>query len=107
MAEIHEVREVDEVEVPVERRRSGFGLPFLMFLHSLLTWSSPDLFPAYEIAIAMVICSVTFRYVNPDRPARQVIRTAFTDWRRSKVNGHQVRDPAFTGRHIHIREEIQ
>src|SRR3954468_3478183 len=32
MAEIHEVHEVDEVEVPVERRRRGLALPFLMFL---------------------------------------------------------------------------
>src|SRR4029078_2679208 len=33
MAEIHEIHEVDEVvEVPVERRRRGFALPFLMFV---------------------------------------------------------------------------
>ena len=32
MAEVHEIREVDEVEVPVERRRRGIALPFIMFL---------------------------------------------------------------------------
>ena len=32
MAEIHEIHEVDEVEVPVERRRRGVAIPFLMFL---------------------------------------------------------------------------
>src|SRR5687767_9301007 len=43
-----------------------------------------DLFPAWEIALAIVTTSYVFRHVDPDRPARMVIRTALTDWRRSR-----------------------
>ena len=41
--------------------------------------------PAWEIALAMVTTSFIWRYVDPDRPARMVIRTALTDWRGSRA----------------------
>ena len=77
-----------------------------MFVRALVTWSAPSIIPTYEIALAMVSTSVIFRHVNPDRPARQVIRTALTDWRRTKVGDQDVRDPALTAGHIRIRKEI-
>lgn len=81
-------------------------VPLFMVIHSLVMWRPPDLLPAYEIALAMVATSWIFKHVDHDRPAKQVIRTAFTDWRRSKVGDTEVRDPAFRGRHIRIRKEI-
>src|SRR4051812_10736994 len=83
---------------PVHLPYAQYGLfivlvPTFMLLRWLITFHHPDLFPAYEIAMAMITTSVVFRYVNADRPARQVIRTAFTDWRRKRVSAEPVRDP--------------
>jgi hypothetical protein len=47
----------------------------------LLTWSV-DLIPGWEIGAAMFTTSVVFRYVDPDRPVRTLLRVAATDWRR-------------------------
>src|ERR671932_566001 len=55
-------------------------VPLFMLIHYLFTFRV-DLFPAWEIALAMVSTSYIFRHVDPDRPARMVIRTALTDWR--------------------------
>lgn len=82
-------------------------VPIFMTIHSLLTWSPPDLFPAYEIAFAMVATSVVFKHVNADYPARKVIRTALTDWRRSKTCDRDIRDPAYRASHIKIRKDIR
>ena len=81
-------------------------VPFFMFLHWLITFQSPDLFPAWEIALAMVSTSLVFRYVDPDRPARMVIRTALTDWRRTRETATERRDPRLVATRIRVREEL-
>jgi hypothetical protein len=65
-----------------------------------------DLFPAWEIALAMVTTSFVFRHVDPDRPARMVIRTALTDWRRTREPRIEQREPRLVARKVLIREEL-
>ena len=67
-------------------------VPLFMFIH-YCSRCSVDLFPAWEIALAMVTTSFIFRHVDPDRPARMVIRTALTDWRRTREPADEQRDP--------------
>jgi hypothetical protein len=55
-------------------------VPVFMLVHYMFTLHF-DVFPAWEIALSMVATSYIFRHVDPDRPARMVIRTALTDWR--------------------------
>src|SRR5260370_30395673 len=74
--------------LPFQLPYAQYGLfvllvPVFMFVHYLFTLHV-DLFPAWEIALAMVATSYIFRHVDPDRPARMVIRTALVDWRRSR-----------------------
>src|SRR5215468_4599503 len=74
--------------LPVQLPYAQYGLfvllvPLYMGLHFLLT-QTVDAFPAWEIALSMVTTSYIFRHVDPDRPARLVIRTALTDWRRTR-----------------------
>jgi hypothetical protein len=76
-----------------------------MFLHYLLTFRF-DAFPAWEIALAMVSTSYVFRHVDPDRPARVVIRTALTDWRRTREPAVEQRDPRLVATRIRVREEL-
>ena len=80
-------------------------VPLFMFVHYLLTIEF-DTFPAYEIALAMVTTSYVFRHVDPDRPARMVIRTALTDWRRTREPAIEQRDPRLVASRILIREEL-
>jgi hypothetical protein len=54
----------------------------------------------------MVTTSLVFRYVDPDRPARMVIRTALTDWRNTREPRHEQREARFIGRRVRIREEL-
>jgi hypothetical protein len=82
-----------------------FLVPLFMFLHYLMTFEF-DPFPAWEIALAMVTTSYVFRHVDPDRPARVVIRTALTDWRRTREPAVEQRDPRLVGTRILIREEL-
>src|ERR671923_78656 len=68
--------------LPVHLPYAQYGLfmllvPLFMFIHWLFTFDI-SLFPAWEIALAMVTTSYIFRHVDPDRPARKVIRTALT-----------------------------
>jgi hypothetical protein len=76
-----------------------------MFLHWLITLQF-DPFPAWEIALAMVSTSYVFRHVDPDRPARMVIRTALTDWRRTREPAVEQRDPRLVATRIRVREEL-
>jgi hypothetical protein len=97
--------------LPIQLPYAQYGLfvllvPFYMFLHWLITLQGPDLFPAWEIALAMVTTSLVFRYVDPDRPARMVIRTALTDWRHTREPRHEQREARFVGRRVRIREEL-
>jgi len=65
-----------------------------------------ELFPAWEIALAMVATSAIFRYVDPDRPARAVLRTALTDWRHTREPDTEQRDPRLVAAHVRIRPEL-
>jgi hypothetical protein len=96
--------------LPVQLPYAQYGLfmllvPLYVFIHYLFTFSV-DLFPAWEIALAIVSTSLVFRYVDPDRPARTVIRTAVTDWRRTREPRSEQREPRLVGSRIRIREEL-
>jgi hypothetical protein len=82
-------------------------VPLYMAIHYLLTWRI-DPIPAWEIALAMVTTSLIWRYVDPDRPARTVIRTALTDWRRAgnAALAQEVRLPRLVARRVTIRERL-
>jgi hypothetical protein len=80
-------------------------VPLFWFIHYLITLHF-DPFPAWEIALAMVSTSYVFRHVDPDRPARVVIRTALTDWRRTKEPAEEKRDPRLVATRIRVREEL-
>ncbi|MCX4469644.1 hypothetical protein C5N14_00370 [Micromonospora sp. MW-13] len=96
--------------LPVHLPYAQYGLfmllvPLYMFIHWLFTLRV-ELFPAWEIALAIVSTSFIFRYVDPDRPARMVIRTALTDWRRTREPAVEQRDPRMVASRIRIREEL-
>lgn len=80
-------------------------VPAFMFVRYLLTRQA-ELFPAWEIALAMVTTSYVFRHVDPDRPARKVIRTALTDWRRTREPVVEQREPKLVASKVRIREEL-
>ncbi len=54
----------------------------------------------------MVTTSYVFRHVDPDRPARVVIRTALTEWRRTREPAVEQRDPRLVATRIRVREEL-
>ena len=96
--------------LPFQLPYAQYGLfvvlvPVFMFVHYLFTLHI-DLFPAWEIALSMVATSYIFRHVDPDRPARMVIRTALTDWRRSREPSVQRRDFGLSAAHIRVRDSI-
>jgi len=96
--------------LPIHLPYAQYGLfvllvPVFMFIHYLFT-QQVDLFPAWEIALAMVSTSLVFRHVDPDRPARMVIRTALTDWRRTREPRGEQRDARLVARKVRIREEL-
>ncbi|MDG4828055.1 hypothetical protein O7627_01900 [Solwaraspora sp. WMMD1047] len=96
--------------LPVHLPYAQYGLfmllvPLYVFIHWLFTLKV-ELFPAWEIALAIVTTSFVFRYVDPDRPARMVIRTALTDWRRTREPATEQRDPRLIATRIRIREEL-
>ena len=96
--------------LPIHLPYAQYGMfillvPLFMFLHSLVTLDF-DPFPAWEIALATVATSYVFRHVDPDRPARMVIRTALTDWRRTREPAVEQRDPRLVATRIRVREEL-
>jgi|SRR6476660_3629271 len=96
--------------LPVQLPYAQYGVfvvlvPLFMFAHYLFTFRV-EVFPAWEIALAMVSTSLIFRYVDPDRPARMVIRTALTDWRRTREPRVEQRDSRYIAARIRIREEL-
>ncbi len=98
--------------LPVHLSYAQYGLfivlvPLFMFIHYLFTFSV-DVIPAWEIALAMVTTSFIWRYVDPDRPARMVIRTALTDWRRGgrAISAQEERQPRLVARHVVVREQV-
>jgi len=95
--------------LPVHLSYAHYGVfvllvPLFMFVHWMITFEV-NVFPAWEIALAIVGTSLIFRYVDPDRPARAVIRTALTDWRRTREPLAERRDPRFSAGHIRVSEE--
>ena len=61
---------------------------------SVAYWILPLVLGALTlIALAMVATSYVFRHVDPDRPARKVIHTALTDWRRTRESSVEQREP--------------
>jgi hypothetical protein len=97
--------------LPVQLSYAQYGLftvlvPVYVFIHYLVTMTI-DVVPVWEIALAMVTTSLVWRYVDPDRPARLVIRTALTDWRRSKRMAEtDQRSPRLVARGVVIREKL-
>jgi hypothetical protein len=97
--------------LPVHLSYAQYGLfillvPVFMFIHYLFTLSV-DIIPAWEIALAMVTTSFVWRYVDPDRPARMVIRTALTDWRGGHaVSAQEERSPRLVARRVVVREQV-
>jgi hypothetical protein len=97
--------------LPVQLSYAQYGLfillvPVFMFIHYLFTLTV-DIIPAWEIALAMVTTSFVWRYVDPDRPARLVIRTALTDWRGARaVSGQEQRSPRLVARNVLVREKL-
>lgn len=80
-------------------------VPLFMLVHYMFTLHV-DVFPAWEIALAMVATSYIFRHVDPDRPARMVIRTALTDWRTTREPGREQRAPRLVASHIRVDDSI-
>jgi hypothetical protein len=98
--------------LPIQLPYAQYGLfvllvPTYIGIHYLITFQF-DPVPVWEIALAMVTTSLIWRYVDPDRPARQVIRTALTDWRgsgRAALEREQ-RTPRLVARRVTIREHL-
>jgi hypothetical protein len=80
-------------------------VPLFWVAHYMITFQF-DPFPAWEISLAMVTTSYVFRHVDPDRPARVVIRTALTDWRRTREPAIERRDPRLVATRVLVREEL-
>jgi len=96
--------------LPVQLPYAQYGLfvilvPLFVGIHYLFSFKV-DLFPAWEIALAIVATSLVFQYVDPDRPARMVIRTALTDWRHIRDSGVEQRDPRLSATRIRVRKDI-
>ena len=96
--------------LPIQLPYAQYGLfvvlvPLFMLVRYLFTLEV-DLFPAYEIALAMVATSYIFRHVDPDRPARKVIHTALTDWRRTRESSSERREARLVASRIRIRESL-
>jgi hypothetical protein len=96
--------------LPVQLPYAQYGLfvllvPFFMGVRWVLT-QQIDPFPAWEIALAIVATSYVFRHVDPDRPARLVIRTALTDWRRTREPATERRDPKLVARRVLVRKAL-
>jgi hypothetical protein len=101
--------------LPVQLPYAQYGLfvllvPLYIGLHWLISAMtgapSVDIIPAWEIALAIVTTSYIFRHVDPDRPARMVIRTALTDWRRTREPTTEHREPRLVASRVRVRPEI-
>ena len=96
--------------LPIQLSYAQYGVfillvPIFMAIHWMFTLKV-DLFPAWEIALAIVATSFIFRHVDPDRPARKVIHTALTDWRSTRESSVERRDPRLVASRIRIRESL-
>jgi hypothetical protein len=96
--------------LPVQLSYAQYGVfavlvPFFMLIHYLFTFHV-DLIPAWEIALAVVTTSFIFRHVDPDRPARMVVRTALTDWRSSREPVDERREARLVASRVRIRPDL-
>ncbi len=96
--------------LPIQLSYAQYGVfallvPLFMLVHYLFTFHI-DIIPAWEIALSIVTTSYIFRHVDPDRPARKVVRTALTDWRRSGEPVAERREPRLVATRVRIREEL-
>jgi hypothetical protein len=96
--------------LPIQLSYAQYGVfallvPLFMLIHYLFTFHI-DIIPAWEIALSIVTTSYIFRHVDPDRPARKVVRTALTDWRRSREPVAERREPRLVATRVRIREEL-
>jgi LmbE family N-acetylglucosaminyl deacetylase len=96
--------------LPIQLSYAQYGVfallvPFFMLIHYLFTFHI-DIIPAWEIALSIVTTSYIFKHVDPDRPARKVVRTALTDWRRSREPLAERREPRLIATRVRIREEL-
>jgi hypothetical protein len=96
--------------LPVQLSYAQYGVfvvlvPLFMFVHYLFTLHV-DLFPAWEIALAIVTTSFIFRHVDPDRPARMVIRTALTDWHTTREPIAERREARLVATRVLVRDSV-
>ena len=96
--------------LPIQLSYAQYGVfallvPLFMLIHYLFTFHI-DIIPAWEIALSIVTTSYIFRHVDPDRPARKVVRTALTDWRRSREPRAERREPRLVATRVRIRGEL-
>ena len=96
--------------LPIQLSYAQYGVfillvPIFMAIHWMFTLKV-DLFPAWEIALAIVATSFIFRHVDPDRPARMVIRTAVTDWRSTREPVSEKREARLVATKVRIREDL-
>ncbi len=96
--------------LPIQLSYAQYGVfvvlvPLFMFVHYLFTLHF-DLFPAWEIALAIVATSFIFRHVDPDRPARMVIRTALTDWRTAREPINEQREARLVASKVLVRDAL-
>lgn len=93
--------------VPFQLPYAQYGL-FAVLAAALITvgvlltgsWMSSGV----AIAVAMFLTSYIWRFVDPDRPARTVIKVALTDWRRIRPPAETL--PRLSASHITVREQI-
>ena len=78
---------------------TGLVLAVMFGGGALLVTGSPWL-AWWASCLSGLVTALIFKYVNPDRQARHIVRTAFTDWRRTTPQ-----PPAQLPRHgvAHIR----
>ncbi|MCV5824805.1 hypothetical protein OFN33_30585, partial [Escherichia coli] len=76
-----------------------------IFVRWLFTFQI-DLFPAIEIALALVATSLIYRNVDQDRPARAGVRTLMTDWRHTRESAEENRDRSFNPQSVRIRPQL-
>jgi len=96
--------------LPVQLSYAQYGVfivlvPVFMGIHYLFTFSV-DLVPAWEIALSIVATSYIFRHVDPDRPARMVLRTAVTDWRSTREPAAEKREARLIATRVRIRPQL-
>jgi hypothetical protein len=96
--------------LPIQLPYAQYGVfivlvPVFMFIHYLFTLHV-DLFPAWEIALSIVATSFIFRHVDPDRPARMVVRTALTDWRTAREPASERREARLVASRVRVRTDI-